>query len=111
MYLAARGGEPLDTYLYGKPSQSVLDRMGAVSAADVYFRHEWWRLLTCCFVHFGLIHLGVNMYSLFVVGPLLERMWGRWHFLLLYVIAGFGGSCAMVMDNPVATGAGASGAL
>src|SRR4029077_13273683 len=52
-----------------------------------------------------------NMYSLWVVGPFFEQLWGRRRFLVLYLIAGLGGSCAMVINNPLATGAGASGAL
>src|SRR5262249_22904687 len=64
-----------------------------------------------CFVHIGLLHLGVNMYSLYVVGPLLERMWGTWRYLLLYLITGLAGSTAVVIwPKPVPT-AGASGAL
>ena len=54
-------------------ADSLLHKLGALEGGDVYFRHEWWRLFTCCFVHIGLIHLAVNMYSLYVVGPLLER--------------------------------------
>jgi len=53
----------------------------------------------------------VNMYSLWVVGPFFEQLWGRRRFLALYLIAGLGGSCAIVINNPLVTGAGASGAL
>jgi membrane associated rhomboid family serine protease len=91
---------------------AILHVTGAITYADIYAKHQWWRLLSCCFVHFGIVHLGVNMYSLYVVGPLLERMWGWWRFLLLYLIAGLGGSCAMIMwPKPSFIGAGASGAL
>ena len=93
-------------------SPKIAHETGAVLRGDIVLGHEWWRLLTCCFVHFGLLHLGVNMYSLYVVGPLLERMWGTWRFLLLYLITGLAGSCAMVMLADARTvGAGASGAL
>jgi hypothetical protein len=52
------------------------------------------------------------MYSLYVVGPLLERMWRAWRFLLLYLITGLVGSCCMVVFSaPDFIGAGASGAL
>jgi hypothetical protein len=52
------------------------------------------------------------MYSLYVIGPLLERMWGRWGFLLLYLLSGLVGSCAMmVFSPPNFLGAGASGAI
>jgi hypothetical protein len=56
------------------------------------------------------------MYSLWVVGPFFEQLWGRVRFLFLYLIAGLGGSCAMVISNvhnglPGLLGAGASGAI
>jgi membrane associated rhomboid family serine protease len=77
---------------------------------------QWWRLLTSCFVHFGLLHIGVNMYSLWILGPLSEKAWGRWRFLALYLISGLGGRCAMAFSMAIGweragAGAGASGAL
>jgi membrane associated rhomboid family serine protease len=62
-------------------------------------------------VHIGFFHLAVNMYSLFVVGPLLERLWGSAGFLVLYLLAGLGGSCGMLIEIPLGGGAGASGAI
>src|SRR5262249_5470832 len=61
---------------------------------------QWWRLLTNCFVHVGLLHLVVNMYGLYVIGPLLERMWGRSRYLFLYLVSGLGGSCAAMIFKP-----------
>ena len=43
----------------------------------------------------GLIHLIVNMWSLWMVGPLLENLWGRWNYLAIYLLSGLCGSCAM----------------
>ncbi len=104
--------------LLAVPPPGVAHATGAVSAEDV-LTPGWGlvRLLTCCFVHFGLVHLGANMISLYLVGPLLERMWGHVRFLVLYLIAGFGGSCAAMVLRPLTPGgqpvtlAGASGAL
>jgi membrane associated rhomboid family serine protease len=90
--------------------QVLLDT-GAAWGVAVLQEHQWWRLLTCCFVHGGLLHLGVNMYMLHVFGPLLERMWGRGRYLFLYLVAGFGGSCAVVYRSPETLLVGASGAL
>jgi membrane associated rhomboid family serine protease len=108
------GGFPDDIWFSSPPL--VLKATGALSPRWYYVDHEWWRLLTCCFVHIGLVHLGVNMYSLYAVGPLLEQLWGSWRFLVLYLIAGFAGSCAMIIEaviggRPDTIGAGASGAL
>jgi rhomboid protease GluP len=72
---------------------------------------EWWRLLTCVFVHIGLIHIALNMWVLAVAGPLVERMVGNVGFLLLYVVAGLTGSLASLLWNPLLVSAGASGAI
>lgn len=85
--------------------------LGFLTGEDVYVRGEWWRLITACFGHIGWMHLAVNMYSLFAVGPLLERLWGSGRFLTLYLLSGLGGSCGMLIENPTGGGAGASGAL
>src|SRR6218665_1218485 len=49
---------------------------------------QWWRLLTCCFVHIGLIHLLMNMYALLYIGLLLEPLLGSPKFLLAYLLSG-----------------------
>ena len=72
---------------------------------------EWWRVLSCCFVHIGLLHLVMNMFMLFWIGPLLERMWGPWRFLLIYLISGVGGSFAVLGATPEVLVAGASGTI
>jgi membrane associated rhomboid family serine protease len=89
---------------------SILHLTGALTGRDIV-HGKWWRLLSCCFVHIGPLHLGLNMFFLYMIGSFQERVWGHGRYLLLYLIAGLGGSCAMVIIRPEATGAGASGAL
>ena len=73
---------------------------------------EYWRLLTAAFLHIGLLHLLVNMLALAVVGPALERLFGAWRFLTLYLVGALGGSVAVYLfDAPVSAVAGASGAI
>lgn len=72
---------------------------------------EWWRLLTSTFVHFGLLHLVFNMWVLWSVGRLTERIFGSAHFAFLYVFAGLCGSMASLWWHPNANSAGASGAI
>jgi membrane associated rhomboid family serine protease len=110
LVLAMKQEVPLNQFIFGS-TERILEETGAVSGADVYLKGQWLRLLTCCFVHVGLLHLAVNMYSLYIIGPLLEQLWGSWRFLGLYLIAGIGGSCGMLLDQPLTRGAGASGAL
>ena len=61
----------------------------------------WLRLLSCCFVHANVMHLLMNMYAVYILGPLLEKMWGPVRFLLLYLVAGLGGSCTAVALMPL----------
>jgi membrane associated rhomboid family serine protease len=76
---------------------------------------EWWRLLTCCFVHIGAIHLLINMWVLHSVGPMLERVFGSVRYALLFLVSGIAGSAAVVFyhppDGPGVQLAGASGAI
>ena len=72
---------------------------------------EWWRLLTSTFIHFGLLHLVVNMVALAQAGPIVERLYGSARFLALYVFAALFGELTSLLWHPLANGAGASGAI
>ena len=72
---------------------------------------EWWRLITAAFLHYGPLHLGMNMFSLFFVGSILEQVVGPWRFLLLYLVAGLAGSAGALVVTPNSPTAGASGAI
>ena len=71
----------------------------------------WWRLVTSVFVHFGLIHLTLNMLTLYQIGRLTERLYGSGRFLMLYLFAGVTGSIASLLWHPMINSAGASGAI
>jgi membrane associated rhomboid family serine protease len=72
---------------------------------------DWWRLITAAFLHYGPLHLGLNMYSLYWVGSVLESVIGRWRFLGLYLAAGLAGSAGAMIATPYAITVGASGAI
>ena len=72
---------------------------------------EWWRIVTAAFLHYGIFHLAVNMYSLYFAGSLLEQLIGRWRFALLYLAAGIAGSAGAILWSPNAVSVGASGAI
>lgn len=118
LLLSLRYQLPLNEFLVGYTQNrahqialnQVLSEAGGLLGAYLV-QGEWWRLLSCCFVHGGLLHLGVNMWVLYVVGPVFEQLWGRSRFLVLYLIAGLGGSCTMAIVNPMILGVGASGAI
>lgn len=52
---------------------------------------QWWRLVTPVFLHAGILHIGFNMYALYILGPELERHFGHLPFLALYLLSGFAG--------------------
>ena len=72
---------------------------------------EWWRLLTCVFVHGGWLHIAFNMWCLWDLGALSESLYGRWTFGVIYLICGLGASLASVAWNPQVMSVGASGAI
>jgi membrane associated rhomboid family serine protease len=72
---------------------------------------EWWRLFAAMFLHFNILHIGLNMWALANLGKLMERLVGNVGFLLLYLVSGLLGSIASVAWNPEVIGAGASGAV
>ena len=58
---------------------------------------QLWRLFTPMFLHGGLLHIGFNMYALFLFGPGLERHFGHFRFLALYLLSGFAGNVGSLM--------------
>lgn len=72
---------------------------------------EYWRLLTSMFLHFGLLHLVVNMYALITIGPFLEATYGPGRYLALYLLSGLTGSVAVYLFSGDTLTAGASGAI
>lgn len=72
---------------------------------------EWWRMLSSAFLHAGLVHVAVNMYALWVVGPLAERLLGHSGFAVLYTLTAITGAIASLWWNPSVIGVGASGAV
>jgi membrane associated rhomboid family serine protease len=73
---------------------------------------EYYRLLTATFLHAGVLHLGLNMMALSVLGPPLEQALGRARFVALYLLAALGGSVtAFVLAQGFTLSVGASGAI
>ena len=71
---------------------------------------QYWRLITPIFLHASILHIGFNMYFLFVIGPALERFYGRIRFLLLYFVSGIAGNVVSFYLSPYPS-VGASTAL
>ncbi|MBL8202910.1 MAG: rhomboid family intramembrane serine protease [Blastocatellia bacterium] len=94
---------------------ATLLNFGAKTNHWVLQQRQWFRLVTPIFLHIGLLHLIANAYALWIVGPIIERLFGSARFALLYLLAGMGGIAGSLLgarinrlDAPVA---GSSGAL
>jgi len=93
------------------PDNQLMINWGANFGPSVVFDHQYWRLLSCMFLHFGAIHLALNLWCLVSAGPTVERIFGNLGFAALYVLSGLGGSVAGLWTHPATIGAGASGAV
>ena len=87
-----------------------LFRQWALDGPDVA-NGGWWRLITAAFLHASLIHIGLNMYVLWIIGAPVEEYLGRARFLALYFVAGLAGSAGALLITPLALTVGASGAI
>jgi len=76
--------------LGGSTNSATLHYLGALEPAFVIVRHEYWRLLSACFLHYGPLHLAVNLFALYLLGPPLERLIGSIKFLTGYLLSGIG---------------------
>ena len=72
---------------------------------------QWWRLLSSCFIHIGIIHLLMNLYALVYIGLLMEPQLGKTRFLSSYILSGIAGSVASLYWHEFTISAGASGAI
>lgn len=98
-----------------------LVRWGAATPVQIYANGslangiadgQFWRLITACFLHYGIIHLALNMYALWLLGRECEALLGRWRFLALYLISGVGGTVAeFLFRSPGNYAVGASGCI
>ena len=99
MYIWGRGSENVGTLLMFGANYRPLVQIGEV-----------WRLVTSMFLHIGVVHLIVNMYSLYIIGKQLESFLGRTKFLIVYLGSGILGSLLSVVVHSNIS-AGASGAI
>ena len=72
---------------------------------------EYFRLITCIFLHGSIIHFVLNMYSLYVIGPQIESFFGRKKFLFIYLVSGVCGSILSIAFTHNVISVGASGAI
>jgi membrane associated rhomboid family serine protease/Flp pilus assembly protein TadD len=92
------------------PSTEQLVRWGA-NWGPLTLGGQSWRLLTCLFLHGGILHIGFNMWCLWDLGALCESLYGPWTFGAVYFISGVAASIASVAWHPGGVSVGASGAI
>jgi membrane associated rhomboid family serine protease len=74
--------------------EQVLLAYGAKLNLLINEQHQWWRFVTPMFVHVNLPHVLINMYSLWVVGPYVEKLYGSAKFIVFWVLTGIAGVVA-----------------
>lgn len=93
-----------------EPKTDMMLKWGA-NFAMLTLDGQWWRLLTSCFLHFGVVHIGMNMVALWAIGQSVEKLFGTPRYLIVYFLSGLAGAVASVLVHPLSVGAGASGAI
>lgn len=93
-----------------QPNSAQLLRFGA-DFGPLTLGGQPWRIVTSNYVHIGLVHIFFNMWCLWNLGPLSERILGPWTYFLTYTACGIAGSLASLWIHPAVIGAGASGAI
>ncbi len=89
----------------------VLVHMGALYGPITVPFGEWWRLLSAIFLHGGIMHLFMNMFSLYLIGRGVERYFNTVSYVSIYLFSGLLGGLASLYMHPASVGVGASGAI
>jgi membrane associated rhomboid family serine protease len=103
---AVNGSSKLVRY-GGLLAQGTFDRRTLDGVAE----GQWYRLITSGFLHYGILHLGFNMYALWILGGMLEKSVGRVRLATVYFVAMLGGSLGALIISPNELTVGASGAI
>ncbi|MBS4176342.1 rhomboid family protein [Lederbergia citrea] len=93
----------------GSTNMETLVKYGA-KYNPLIIEGEWWRFITPIFLHIGFLHLVMNTLALYYLGSAVEKMFGHWRFLGIYLFSGFTGALASFIFSENIS-AGASGAI
>jgi len=109
-YLTQATGTELAGGEMGGIRGDVLLRFGA-KFGPLMFAGQWWRLVTAMFLHASLLHIGMNLWCLFDLGPEVESLFSTPKFLVLYLATGVAGFVLSLAWSPYGLSVGASGAI
>ncbi len=111
----------LNTLMYGVSilySGSIVDidlhalvDLGALYGPLVVLKGEWWRLFAAMFLHGGMTHILMNMFSLYLIGRGMEVYFSKSAYVAVYLFSGLLGGVASLYMHPLSVGIGASGAI
>jgi membrane associated rhomboid family serine protease len=107
LFLAEGGGIGLQSSGQGW----IYEKFALQGYTTINFGHDYWRLLTSGFLHAGLLHIGFNMYLLYLIGRELEPTIGSPRFATVYLTALLVGSFGALLQTTAAVVVGASGAV
>lgn len=99
-----------EIYTSGSNASDILISFGA-KYNPLIKSGEVWRLLTCAFLHSGFIHIGCNMYSLYIIGPQINQIYGAWRYFVIYIISCITSSLLSFFMSPYSISVGASGGI
>ncbi len=110
----AVSGVPLLTHLMSSPSGAATMRLGESLPLGYLvlpspYHAQYWRWITACFLHAGILHIGFNMWALYDIGQIVESFYGGAKFLFLYIVTGIFGYIVSSYFGYVSLGA--SGAI
>ena len=99
-------------YIWGNGSEdnATLLKFGANNRFFVLYLNQFYRLITSSFIHIGILHLLVNMYSLYIIGSQIENFFGKIKYLIIYLGSAIFGSLLSICFHS-GISAGASGAI
>ncbi len=89
----------------------ILVDMGALYGPYTVLKGEWWRLFTAMFLHGGMTHILMNMFSLYLIGRGVEIYFEKKAYVSIYLFSGLLGGLASLYVHPQTVGIGASGAI
>ncbi|KAK3039285.1 hypothetical protein RJ639_027989 [Escallonia herrerae] len=95
----------------GDKCVASLEKLGALEWTKVVHGHQGWRLLSCIWLHAGVVHLVINMFCLVFIGIRLEQQFGFVRIGVIYLLSGFGGSVLSALFIQKYISVGASGTL
>lgn len=96
--------------LMNMDNRLLLD-MGALYTPYIVLDNQWWRLFTSMFLHGGMMHIVMNMFSLYIVGKGVEIYFNKLSYLAIYLSSGLVGGLVSIYIHQESIGIGASGAI